>query len=301
MEDGFDAVAAEGAFEGADHGIVRGGRKVFVATFAVGAELEHVFERESVNERRLRRYTERMNKRSGMLTAAALLLLAAGVWGAHRLAFDWRSLGQQLKSVAWVHVGAGVACIYAGTALRAVRWRVLLGPDSTVSVGRLVAPQFIGFSAVALFGRLVDLSRPYLIARRAGLPVATQIAVYSIERIFDLAAAAILFSVTLALAPHDLPHHEAFVKAGLISLAATVGLAVVALTIRFAGDLLARVTAAMLRPLLPKFADAAAERILDFRKGLDTLRSTKEFVGRWCCRWRSGWGLRSVMCSRGMR
>ena len=109
-----------------------------------------------------------MNKRSATLAALCLALLLIGAWAAHRIAFDWHSLRIQLRSVAWLHVAIAVACIYIGFWFRAVRWAVLLGPSKQVASSTLVAPQFIGFGAVALFGRLADLARPYLIARRTG-------------------------------------------------------------------------------------------------------------------------------------
>ncbi len=219
-----------------------------------------------------------MTKRNAIMAALGIVLLAIGAWATHRIAFDWLSLAAQLHSVAWLHVLLGSACIYAGFWLRGVRWAVLLGPRQRVASSTLVAPQFVGFTAVALFGRLADLTRPYLIARRTGLPVAAQIAVYSVERIFDLAAAAIIFSATLALAPRDLPHHELFARAGILSSIATLGLAAFAVTIRFAGDKLARLATKLLTPVSPTFATAAAERILDFRAGLDTLTSLREFL-----------------------
>ncbi len=217
-----------------------------------------------------------MNKRTATLTLLAIAFLLLGAWAAHRIAFDWHSLAVQTHTVGWTHVAIAIACIYSGFWLRGLRWAVLLGPQRQVHANSLVAPQFIGFTAVALFGRLADLARPYLIARRANLPVAGQIAVYSVERIFDLAAAAILFSVALALAPRDLPHHEAFARAGILSLVATSGLAAFALTVRFAGDRLATLASRLLTPLSPKFAAAAAARILDFRAGLYTLSTARE-------------------------
>jgi len=218
-----------------------------------------------------------MNKRSATLTALGVVLLLIGAWAAHRIAFDWHSLRIQLRSVAWVHVLLGILCIYAGFWGRGMRWAVLLGPRQKTPWIALVSPQFVGFTAVALFGRLADLARPYLIARRTDTPIATQIAVYSIERIFDLAAAAILFSVTLALAPRDLSHHEAFARAGILSLAATLGLAAFTLVVRFKGDRLAALATHLLTPISPKFAEVAAGRILDFRTGLYTLTSLREF------------------------
>ena len=219
-----------------------------------------------------------MNKRSAVLTTVAALLLGLGVWAAHRMAFDWRALGTQLRSVSILPVLIGCACIYAGFVVRALRWHVLLGPTKEVPSTALIAPQFVGFAAVALFGRLADLARPYLIARRTNSPVASQIAAYSIERIFDLAAAAILFSVTLALAPRNLPHHGAFARAGLLSLIGTFGLGAFALGVRFAGERIADLITRLLRPISPTFAETARERILDFRKGLFTLRDLREVL-----------------------
>src|SRR5665213_959470 len=99
-----------------------------------------------------------MKMRSATLAALCLVLLLIGAWAAHRIAFDWHSLRIQLRSVHWLHVAIGVACIYIGFWFRAVRWAVLLGPKKRVASSTLIAPQFIGFTAVALFGRLADLS-----------------------------------------------------------------------------------------------------------------------------------------------
>ena len=60
---------------------------------------------------------------------------------------------------------------------------------------------------------------------------------YTIERMFDLGAAAVIFSCALAFTPKDLPHHHEFVKAGEFSMAATLAIAVFAGTIRVAGGL----------------------------------------------------------------
>jgi hypothetical protein len=130
-----------------------------------------------------------------------LALLALGIWLAHTHAsFDVHSLLHQLRSVS---VGFILIALRKTTALE------------------MLPSQLIGFTIVGLFGRFADLARPYMIARRLKTSVATQLAVYSIERAFDLAAAAILFSVTLAFAPRNMPHHEAFARAGALSLAAT--------------------------------------------------------------------------------
>jgi hypothetical protein len=170
------------------------------------------------------------------------------------------------------------ACTYLGYWLRAWRWAVLLAPLHKTTTCEMLPSQLIGFTIVALFGRFADLGRPYLIGRRLNTPVATQLAVYSIERAFDLAAAAIIFSATLAFAPRDMPHHEAFARAGILSLAATLFLAVFALSLRFAGNQVARIVASLLRPLSETFSLAASERIHEFSQGLRIVSTLSEFL-----------------------
>jgi uncharacterized membrane protein YbhN (UPF0104 family) len=209
----------------------------------------------------------------------ALVLLVLVFWLARSHAsFDWASLGHQLRSVSPTLILIAFACTYLGYWLRAWRWSVLLAPLHKTTTLQMLPSQLIGFTIVALFGRFADLGRPYLIARRLKTPVATQLAVYSIERAFDLAAAAIIFSTTLAFAPRNMPHHEAFARAGAVSLAATLFLAVFALSLRFAGGQVARIVGRLLRPMSETFAHAASERILEFSQGLRIVSTLGEFL-----------------------
>lgn len=208
-----------------------------------------------------------------------ILLIAAAVFHfRHRLSFDWPSLLAQLRGISWWPLALGVVLIYTCYWLRALRWAILIRPMRRVPVNSLVPSQVIGFTAVALIGRVADFARPYLVARRFNLPVAGQMAVYSVERAFDLAAAATVFSLTLAFAPSDIPHHHTYVRAGEVSLAATLGLALFAVALRLAGAALASLVRKLLSPLSRDFAQTAAARVLDFREGLGTLSSGRQFA-----------------------
>ena len=137
-----------------------------------------------------------MNKKSGVLWIVAILALVAVVYVFRdKVQFDWAMFWQQLRHASpvayWL---CGIALIYGTYWLRAVRWSVFVSPTKKVAAMSLLGSQFIGFTAVALFGRLADLTRPYLVARRIGLPLSSQVAVYTIERMFDLGAAALIFS-----------------------------------------------------------------------------------------------------------
>jgi uncharacterized membrane protein YbhN (UPF0104 family) len=213
------------------------------------------------------------------LIPVVLVLLLFFFWIARsHTSFNWTSLAHQLRFVSPTLIVAAFACTYLGYWLRAWRWSVLLAPLHKTTALQMLPSQLIGFTIVGLFGRFADLGRPYLIARRLKTPVATQLAVYSIERAFDLASAAIIFSTTLAFAPRNMPHHEAFARAGVVSLAATLFLAVFALSLRFAGQRVANLATRLFRPLSEKFAHAASERILEFSHGFRIVSTLGEFL-----------------------
>ncbi len=219
-----------------------------------------------------------MKSRKGLLVTAALLILAIIVLAnRHRVHFDWAMFWQQISHISWPHIAAGVALIYSTYWLRATRWSVFISSTRKVSPFTLVGPQFIGFTAVALFGRLADVIRPALVAKRIQLPVSSQIAVYTIERMFDLGAAAIIFSGALLFIPRDLPHHEIFIHTGVVSLAVTALIAIFAVTVRVAGGAVAATIHALLHPLSHSAADSVADKIRSFRSGLDAISSAQDF------------------------
>lgn len=219
-----------------------------------------------------------MTKRSGVIWFAGVFVLVLVVMlFREKIHFDWTMFWQQLRHASVGHIVAGIALIYATYWLRAVRWAVFVAPTKKVSAGSLLGSQFIGFTAVALFGRLADLARPYLVAKRIALPLSSQVAVYTIERMFDLGAAAIIFSSALAFTPKDLPHHELFVRTGLLSLAATVAIAVFAGVVRVSGGAVAGFARITLRSVSKPFAESVAAKILGFRDGLNALASLRDF------------------------
>ena len=196
-----------------------------------------------------------------------------------RMHFDWANLKLQMRAVDWRLVAAAFTAIWISMIFRAVRWRLLLGSVSSTSALKLIPSQLIGFTVVALFGRVADLARPYLVARKTATPVATQLAVYSIERAFDLAAAAILFSTTFVLVPRTTPHFAQFERAGLGALGLTAFITFFALAVRFAGATLASMARNLFKLISDDFAKDAATKILDFRDGMKSISTAGQFLG----------------------
>ena len=179
-----------------------------------------------------------VKKHSWIMYLVGAILLGALVWLVHtRVHFQWSVFRDELQHVDWRRIILGIAMMVFCYWLRAVRWAVLIRPQKKVSSFSLLGSQVIGFTAVALFGRLADLVRPYLVAKRTRLPLSSQIAVYTVERMFDLGAMALIFSSALLLAPDraTLPHHEALQHAALGGLVVAVALAIFAVVVRASG------------------------------------------------------------------
>ncbi len=108
-----------------------------------------------------------------------------------------------------------------------MRWALLLRHIKKVPLFSLLGTQVIGFTAVALIGRIADPVRPYLVSKKTGLPLSNQIAVYIVERLFDAGSMALIFSVTILLTawfggPGALPHPEVMKKVSYGALITTV-------------------------------------------------------------------------------
>jgi hypothetical protein len=219
-----------------------------------------------------------MTKRKGVMWAVgAVALVVLALVFRYKVQFDWKMFWQQLRLVSAGHIVAGMTLIYGTYWLRAVRWAVFVSPTKKVSATSLLGSQFIGFTAVALFGRLADLTRPYLLARRTELSLSSQVAVYTIERMFDLGAAAVIFSCALAFTPKGLPHHEVFVRSGVLSMGATLAIAIFAGVVRAAGGTVAAFARGTVGLVSKPAGESIATKIIGFRDGLNALSSARDF------------------------
>lgn len=132
-----------------------------------------------------------------------MVFVAVGIYAQYRYQIDWHEVIAQLKRADWQKIGIATGCIYLGLAVRSVRWAYLLRRSKKLAPFSLLGTQVIGFTAVALIGRVADPVRPYLVAKKTGLPVANQIAVYIVERLFDMGTMALVFSLAMLWIPTE--------------------------------------------------------------------------------------------------
>jgi glycosyltransferase 2 family protein len=205
--------------------------------------------------------------------AATLVFLALLAYGSHRTHFRWDILAQQTHYVRWQNILLGMLLIYGAYLVRAFRWVVFLRPTRRLPALYLLGTQVIGFTAVALLGRVADFARPYLVARRSNLPIALQIAIYTVERMFDACSMATIVGVALLLAPNKatMPHRELAMAGAKSALIGASALIILAVAVRVAGEKLAQLCE---RRMGHKFGASIAAKVRGFRDGLVAISAT---------------------------
>jgi glycosyltransferase 2 family protein len=215
-----------------------------------------------------------------MLAVIAVVAIVALIWfGRHRIHFNWSVFAEQLRLADWRRIMFALGCIYLGYLVRGVRWVLLMRHRQKLPLLSLVGTQVIGFTAVALIGRVADLVRPYLVAKKTGLPLSSQIAVYIVERLFDFGAMALIVSSVILVSPAgSYPHPEVLRKAALWGLAATAAGALFLLSVRLAGSVIGSLLGRAFGVVSKSAGRAVESKIHAFHAGLDTIRSGADFA-----------------------
>jgi glycosyltransferase 2 family protein len=220
------------------------------------------------------------SNKTRIVALIAVVAVVALVWfGRHRIHFDWAVFVEQLRLADWRKIALALGCIYLGYLVRGLRWVMLLRHRQKLPLLSLVGTQVIGFTAVALIGRVADLVRPYLVAKKTGLPLGSQIAVYIVERLFDFGAMALITCSVILLSPAgSYPHPEKLRKAGVWGLAATLAGALFLVAVRLAGPLVGRLMGRAFGIVSKSLGRAVEGKIHAFHEGLDIIRSGADFA-----------------------
>ncbi len=199
----------------------------------------------------------------------------------HWRTFDWGKFAEHTRDVSWRHVLHGVLFTYFAYLLRAYRWKIFLRPvRKDASTIALISPTAVGFTGLALLGRPGELIRPYLIARRLNLTLSSQLAVWMVERIFDLGAFTVLMVAAIFLptklrafaAARPVYDHWLHVSGYFLS-ALVAGLVGVTLLISYRGPRVADWVEIRFGHLAKNLGHRIALRIREFASGLNTIHS----------------------------
>ena len=222
-------------------------------------------------------------------------LVALFLWGRQRFHFDFHLFRDQIAQASWGKIILGTACIYSAFVFRSIRWALLLKHNKKLPPLSLVGTQVMGFTAIALIGRVADPVRPYLVSKKTGLPLSSQFAVYIVERLFDAGSMALIFSVAMLWIPEadivratshskmviSMEHHSPllatfFARYG--GLVFTLAGALFLVAVRLWGAAVATFFERSFGLVSKKLGIAIAEKIRAFHAGLDTMRTFGEFA-----------------------
>ncbi len=226
-----------------------------------------------------------MDKKRIVVSTVVFLILAILVYlqYQHWQSFDWGTFWTQTHRINKFQVVYAVALVYIAYALRAVRWKIFLEPvRPQATIMSLVSPTLIGFAGLALLGRAGEFIRPYLIARRQDLPFSSQLAVWAVERIFDIGAFTLLMVLAIFLpsALPSIPHPEYYVRfreAGFVLIAVVAVMTAGAVVIARNGEAIAQWVEERFGHLSSSRHAASlghrlAQWVREFRLGLNTIR-----------------------------
>jgi glycosyltransferase 2 family protein len=231
-----------------------------------------------------------MDKKRTLASLVVFFILAVLVYLQYRhwRTFDWGTFWSQTHRIRKIHVLHAVALIYIAYAMRAIRWKIFLRPvRPRTKVAELLSPTLIGFTGLALLGRAGEFIRPYLIARRTELPFSSQLAVWGVERIFDLGAFTVLMLLAIFLpsALPSIPHPEYYVRfreAGFVLIALVGATTVTAVVIRRHGEAAARWIEQRLAHIPSRVGASVGhklgQKVREFGMGLNTIHGPWSLV-----------------------
>jgi hypothetical protein len=240
-----------------------------------------------------------MKKKRVIVTAVVLVILAGLVYLQIRTwrKFDWQRFWAATDQTNKTWLAGGIALIYADYFLRAWRWKILLEPVCKAKASRLIGPTMVGFTGLALFGRPGEFIRPYLISRKQNLSMSSQLAVWTVERIFDMGGFGLIMALNVlwyadtlrrlpgfaggtrkSLLGFHVTTFGLFQLSGLLLLLLVAVMAAVAFWIRKNPAKASAFFRGIFGAISPKMGEGAYHRVHAFGEGLNTVKDFKAFV-----------------------
>ncbi|MGA9062489.1 MAG: lysylphosphatidylglycerol synthase transmembrane domain-containing protein [Terracidiphilus sp.] len=241
-----------------------------------------------------------MKKSQWILGLVVLLALTAlALWARSRIHFNFHVFGSQVALADWRKIAIAAACIYVAYVFRAARWSLLMRHNKKVPLFSLLGTQVIGFTAVALIGRVADPVRPYLVAKKTGESLSTQVAVYIVERLFDFGSMALIASLALLWIPQPalaaatgqsgfFSHLFAplisrfpilsFIFARFGALLVTLAGVLLLVAVRLSGGTVAGFLEASFGLVSKRLGRSIGHKIRAFHAGLDVMRGFSDFA-----------------------
>jgi len=219
------------------------------------------------------------------LRAALVLVLTIGLLAYFLRDVNLRDVWEKTREADARLLVLGVGVTLMTYVLRAFRWQYLLAPIGPTRFGTAFQTTVIGFAASFLLpARAGEVLRPYLLARREGLPPTACFATIILERLLDLVTVLLLFGLFVVFVdPASIsgdPTMYARVKAGgLLAAGASVAGFLVFYFLAGHPETLGAWALRVERVLPARLARAVAGLVESFAQGLAVMRQPAHLVG----------------------
>jgi uncharacterized protein (TIRG00374 family) len=111
--------------------------------------------------------------------------------------FHWSMVGESLREARVSLLLLSAAVIYGCFAIRALRWMRFSRALGQTHFWNVYSATLTGFTCTFLLGRAGEPIRPVLIAKKDSISIPHMLGVYVLERVFDMAATAVLAGAAL--------------------------------------------------------------------------------------------------------
>ena len=132
------------------------------------------------------------------LKAVAVIALTVALMAFFLRSADLSAVWAEIVSARPAMLLATLAVVAVSYVFRVWRWQLLLAPIGRVGFGSACRATVIGFATTAVLpGRLGEVLRPYLVARRERLSASAALATVVLERLLDLLTVTLLLGLFL--------------------------------------------------------------------------------------------------------
>lgn len=185
---------------------------------------------------------------------------------------DFGLIADTLRSVNYWWLLPGVVLYFAGVAVRAWRWSILLSPVTDVPLPTVFRVNAIGLMANNILPlRTGEIVRAYVISQETGITKTTALATIAVDRLFDglTMVTFILVAMPFVDLTDDITHVA--IIGFIIFIAGLVAL----VALSMAGDLRDRLLQVVLGPLPTSIADRVEKMAESFISGLSIFSQPK--------------------------
>jgi uncharacterized protein (TIRG00374 family) len=191
---------------------------------------------------------------------------------------DLAAVGASFRSADPVGLVAVAVVTVVTYALRAWRWGDLLAPLGRVPFRHLFSATLVGFMTGLVIPRAGEVVRPYLVTRRASLPISAAFASIIVERLVDLITVLGLFNLYLYVLPPPGQQLQAGLmpelkRAGALTALLALGVLAALLALHVQADRALALLERVLVRLPTRLAEPVRGGVRSFSAGLAVLQA----------------------------